>query len=166
MTAVASLFVDTSPQEPPRAKRLPRVGAANTESERAARYLQTIDPAADVLSAVTRRSGLCNADLLGKDRHDRTALFRHAAAWLMRAYGLSFPEIGRELRRDHTTIMSGVRRLDARREKDPYVRAMTDELLIELGLLETSGPRPPTTLPTIPDLLPAGRPLPLEKTEA
>jgi len=158
----ASLFVDTSPQrepEPPRAKRLPL--ALSSEARRLTRYLSTVDPAGDVFAAIACRSGLVRADLVRKDRHKRVALFRHVAAWLMReAFGLSFPELGREFgNRDHTTMMNSVRNVDAWRLAQPRgcpvdVRALTDALLADLGVLP-AGPQATAELPAIPDLMAA-----------
>ena len=52
-------------------------------------------------------------EILGRDRHQTIALARHVAAYLFRCDGLSYPEIGREMGRDHTTVMSGIKRIAA-----------------------------------------------------
>lgn len=41
----------------------------------------------------------------GNGRNRSTTRARHVAAWLLRESGLSYPEIGAELRRDHSTTM-------------------------------------------------------------
>ena len=162
MTPVASHFVDTSPQQHPaqrRAKPLP-LSTPWLPEARAARHLQIVDPAADVFAVVRRRSGFTEADLRGRDRHKRISLFRHVAAWLMRELTLSSPEVGRALGdRDHTTILSSWSNIDSWRLLQPRdyainIRALTDAMLADLGLLD-GGPLPPETLPAIPDLLPA-----------
>lgn len=62
--------------------------------------------------------------ILGKDRHQSIAAARLAAYWLLRALcGLSYPQIGALLRRDHTTVMSGVKRVERRRATDAHFRA-------------------------------------------
>lgn len=50
-------------------------------------------------------------DLLGDDRHQTVALARHVAMYLFRLERLSYPEIGREMNRDHTSVMSGAKRI-------------------------------------------------------
>lgn len=45
---------------------------------------------------------------------------RQAAAWLMHRQGLSYPQIGRALKRHHTTMMHAVRRV----ESQPPVKAV------------------------------------------
>ena len=49
---------------------------------------------------------------------------RPIAAWLMREDGLSFPTIGRALKRDHTTAMHSVRAV----EKQPALLALARQL--------------------------------------
>jgi chromosomal replication initiation ATPase DnaA len=51
--------------------------------------------------------------LIGRDRHQTVSLARHVAAYLFRCDGLSYPEIGREMGRDHTSAMSSVKRIIA-----------------------------------------------------
>lgn len=152
MTTVASLFVDTSPQEPVTVVRRLKPSLVSTEEHRAVRYLQTVDPVARVFDAITRRSGVTKAELCRRDQHRRVSLYRNVAAWLMREYGLSFPEIGRELNRDHTTAMSSVRRVDGFRRKVPKIRLLTDELLTDLELLDVAPMPTAGALPAIPDL--------------
>jgi len=44
---------------------------------------------------------------------------RQAAMYLLRQHGgYSFPEIGRMMRRDHSTVQSAVKRVETRRESD------------------------------------------------
>jgi chromosomal replication initiation ATPase DnaA len=46
---------------------------------------------------------------------DRTCVnARHVAMWLMRDAGRSYPEIGKEIGMDHTSVMSGVRRVESK----------------------------------------------------
>jgi chromosomal replication initiation ATPase DnaA len=47
--------------------------------------------------------------LLGRSRHARIAFARHHLAWELKELGYSFPEVGRALGRDHTTIMASCR---------------------------------------------------------
>lgn len=55
------------------------------------------------------------ADILGRSHHKSHAAARHIAMWIARTRWLpqpSFPELGREFHRDHSTIMSAVDRIE------------------------------------------------------
>jgi chromosomal replication initiator protein len=79
----------------------------------------------DIQRAVCGHFRLTNADLLSKDRHKSVAFARQVAMYLCRQrLKCSFPELGRAFgNRDHTTVMSAVRRVEALRAKDPQVKA-------------------------------------------
>lgn len=57
-------------------------------------------------------------DVLGPSKEASVSRARHIAAYLLRTHCLmSFPEVARELgRRDHTTAMSSVRRVESSAE--------------------------------------------------
>jgi chromosomal replication initiator protein len=88
-----------------------------------------VAPSAMALAAVARRFGVTFAELTSKDRHRRLADARHVAAWVLRQYGLSYPEIGRVLCRDHTTAMHSVRLIEGQRATIPAVAAGLDGLM-------------------------------------
>ncbi|HEX3593690.1 MAG TPA: chromosomal replication initiator protein DnaA [Polyangiaceae bacterium] len=79
----------------------------------------------DIQRAVCSHFRLSNSELLSKDRHKSVAFARHVAMYLCRQrLGCSFPELGRAFGgRDHTTVMSAVRRVEQLRQKDPQVNA-------------------------------------------
>ena len=79
----------------------------------------------DIQRAVCSHFRLSNAELLSKDRHKSVAFARQVAMYLCRQrLKCSFPELGRAFgNRDHTTVMSAVRRVEALRQKDPQVNA-------------------------------------------
>jgi chromosomal replication initiator protein len=79
----------------------------------------------DIQRAVCTHFRLSNADLLSKDRHKSVAFARQVAMYLCRQrLKCSFPELGRAFgNRDHTTVMSAVRRVEELRAKDPQVNA-------------------------------------------
>jgi chromosomal replication initiator protein len=79
----------------------------------------------DIQRAVCNHFRLSNSELLSKDRHKSVAFARHVAMYLCRQrLGCSFPELGRAFgNRDHTTVMSAVRRVEQLRQKDPQVNA-------------------------------------------
>jgi chromosomal replication initiator protein len=80
---------------------------------------------ADIQRAVCNHFRLTNAELLSKDRHKSVAFARQVAMYLCRQrLRSSFPELGRAFgNRDHTTVMSAVRRVEVLRQKDPQVAA-------------------------------------------
>jgi chromosomal replication initiator protein len=45
----------------------------------------------------------------------------------------SFPEIGQQFRKDHSTVISAVRKVEAQRESDARVRSELAELEQRLG---------------------------------
>jgi hypothetical protein len=68
-------------------------------------------------------------DILGSDRHKGTAEARMVTYWLLRTLTKSsFPEIGKYLHRDHTTVMAGVRRIGSRRLTDAPFMTFTNQL--------------------------------------
>lgn len=79
----------------------------------------------DIQRAVCSHFKLSNSELLSKDRHKSVAFARQVAMYLCRQrLKCSFPELGRAFgNRDHTTVMSAVRRVEALRQKDPQVNA-------------------------------------------
>jgi len=79
----------------------------------------------DIQRAVCSHFRLSNSELLSKDRHKSVAFARQVAMYLCRQrLKCSFPELGRAFgNRDHTTVMSAVRRVEALRQRDPQVNA-------------------------------------------
>jgi DnaA-like protein len=85
----------------------------------------------EVLRVVAQAYSLSVADITGKDKHKNTAEARCVACWLLRTRTkLSFPEIGRILRKDHTTIMVGVKKCGRLREGDAGFGSFTDKLAV------------------------------------
>ena len=84
----------------------------------------------DTQRAVRHRRHLRSIDLTSKDRHKSVAFARHVAMYLCKQrLKCSFPEIGRAFgNRDHTTVMSAVRKIESQRDTDPQVRAHIEAL--------------------------------------
>jgi len=78
-----------------------------------------------VLDEVTTVFDVTVGEILSSSRHRDVVHARQVAAWLLRAGGLSSPQIGRILGRDHTTVLYGVNRVEA----DPVLRKVAGELL-------------------------------------
>jgi chromosomal replication initiator protein len=84
----------------------------------------------DIQRAVCHHFHLRSIDLTSKDRHKSVAFARHVAMYLCKQrLKVSFPEIGRAFgNRDHTTVISAVRKIEAQRDSDPQVRAHIEAL--------------------------------------
>lgn len=84
----------------------------------------------DIQRAVCHHFHLRSIDLTSKDRHKSVAFARHVAMYLCKQrLKCSFPEIGRAFgNRDHTTVMSAVRKIEAQRDADPQVRSHIEAL--------------------------------------
>jgi len=84
----------------------------------------------DIQRVVCNHFRVTNADLLSKDRHKSVAFARQVAMYLCRQrLKSSFPELGRAFgNRDHTTVMSAVRRVETLRKRDPQVNAHLEAL--------------------------------------
>ncbi len=89
----------------------------------------------DIQRVVCHHFKLRSTDLLSKDRHKSIAFARHVAMYLCKQrLKCSFPELGRAFgNRDHTTVISGVRKIEHLRSSDPEVRAHIEALERKLG---------------------------------
>lgn len=87
----------------------------------------------DVIAAVAKRAGLTSIDIRSERRTPPVARARHQAMWLARRLTMrSLPAIGRSLARDHTSVIYGLRRIDAQRVDDVDLQTELDELEAEL----------------------------------
>jgi chromosomal replication initiator protein len=84
----------------------------------------------DIQRLVCHHFHLRSSDLVSKDRHKTVAFARHVAMYLCKQrLKCSFPELGRAFGgRDHTTVMSAVRKIESQRDADPQVRAHLEAL--------------------------------------
>ena len=85
----------------------------------------------DVLQAVGVYFDLKRADLVGAGRQRKIAAPRHMAMYIVRKLiGLSYPEIGEAFGgRDHTSIMHGVKKIEASIETDGKLRNLANYLI-------------------------------------
>lgn len=85
---------------------------------------------ADIQKAVCSHFRVTGSDLLSKDRHKSVAFARQVAMYLCRQrLKSSFPELGRAFgNRDHTTVISAVRRVETLRKRDPQVNATLEAI--------------------------------------
>ena len=89
----------------------------------------------DIQRVVCHHFKLRSTDLLSKDRHKSIAFARHVAMYLCKQrLKCSFPELGRAFgNRDHTTVISAVRKVQHLRTSDPEVRAHIEAIERKLG---------------------------------
>lgn len=67
------------------------------------------------IDAVCRIYRTSSAVVIGPDRQLRSVMARNAVMWMLRNnFGLSYPRIGRIVKRDHSTVQYGIGRHDAR----------------------------------------------------
>ena len=92
----------------------------------------------EIQRAVCHHFHLRSTDLTSKDRHKSVAFARHVAMYLCKQrLKCSFPELGRAFgNRDHTTVMSAVRKVDSLRQSDAEVRAHLDAIERKLGAID------------------------------
>lgn len=81
--------------------------------------------------AAERAFDVPRAEIAGRSRERHVAQARHAVVWTLRqATPWSLQTIGRRLgRRDHTTILSSLRRADQLRAQDRAYRLLTDAMV-------------------------------------
>lgn len=78
----------------------------------------------EVLRRVCEAEGVTMADMLSARRHREIARPRQMAMYLAREMTLAtLPMIGRVMRRDHTTVLHGVRTIRSLMERDAAVAA-------------------------------------------
>lgn len=92
---------------------------------------------AEIVEAVAAVYQTTPADLLSSCRA-RSFVEARQCVYLVarRCTRLSLSELGRALNRDHTTVLVGVRRIEARCAEDRWVAAAVDGLLKQFGELE------------------------------
>jgi chromosomal replication initiator protein len=109
-----------------------------SEAAFAVNAAQKLVSVVDIQRAVCSHFRLTNADLMSKDRHKSVAFARQVAMYLCRQrLKSSFPELGRAFgNRDHTTVMSAVRRVESLRKRDPQVNAHLEAIERKLASSE------------------------------
>ena len=88
----------------------------------------------EVQVAVAKAFGFAPLRLVGKQRSNVLVLARHVAMYLCRkTTGRTLVEIGKEFRRDHSTVTYGVRRIAAARKRDLGLNKLLERLLDQLS---------------------------------
>lgn len=77
-----------------------------------------------IVAAASTVFKVSEADILGETRKSSVVRARHAVMYLLRMdLGMSLPEIGERLNRDHTSVLHGYRKVE-RKQRDPRVRSL------------------------------------------
>ncbi|MDE2881889.1 MAG: chromosomal replication initiator protein DnaA [Acidobacteriota bacterium] len=88
----------------------------------------------EVQVAVAKAFGFAPLRLVGKQRSNVLVLARHVAMYLCRkTTGRTLVEIGKEFRRDHSTVTYGIRRIAAARKRDLGLNKLLERLLDQLS---------------------------------
>ena len=82
-----------------------------------------------VLAVVAEEFGITPQMILAPNREAKVVIARHVAAALLRRLSMmSLKQIGRHMRRDHTSILHGIRRVEALAAVDPDFAARLNRL--------------------------------------
>lgn len=73
----------------------------------------------ELVRAIARTFDVCEKDVVGPAKFSFIMPARQALYKVLRMRGWTYADIGRFLRRDHTTIMSGCAHADRRMQDDP-----------------------------------------------
>jgi WhiB family transcriptional regulator, redox-sensing transcriptional regulator len=91
--------------------RVMATGTPLSRREQAANVRATrLADAGTIVAAVADRHGLTVEVLTGDGRSRGVVAARREAMWCLRESGLSLPDVGRVLGRDHSTVLHGLRR--------------------------------------------------------
>lgn len=100
-----------------------------------------VPPSQRVIAAVARHTGITCETLVGKSRLRPVVVARRIAAYILRhRYGWSSTRIAKTLNRDHTTILTGLKRMPCYLAQPTYARqlsAVVAELQLGRGFIDT-----------------------------
>ena len=84
---------------------------------------------AEIVKEAERLFKVHRRDILGPARYGFVVQVRHAVFLALRLRGNSFPQVGRYLDRDHSTIIYGCRKAEAQMKVDPEYREKIEALV-------------------------------------
>lgn len=87
---------------------------------------------ARVLCVVEKHFLVCRDEIFSVVRTERVCLARWVVMWLLRNKGMSSPEIGRILSKDHGTIIWGVQSIEERINQSKFFSEKMQAVLSEL----------------------------------
>ncbi|HYQ30393.1 MAG TPA: helix-turn-helix domain-containing protein [Polyangiaceae bacterium] len=99
--------------------------------------LPRLNALTEIIESVAAVYGVAHADIVGRARTKSIAEARMLVSLLgKRCTRLSYPELGRVLGRDHTTVMALVKSAERQRARDVWFAATAAELLERFGAEE------------------------------
>jgi chromosomal replication initiator protein len=82
-----------------------------------------------ICKIVAEYYGVTAEDIRGQKRNAGIAMARHMCIYLVRNNtNLSLEDIGERFARDHSTVISSIRRIEEEKSKSPATAALIDEL--------------------------------------
>ncbi len=90
-----------------------------------------------IVAAVEERKGVDFDEILGRSRRARIVYARQLAYWALDYAGVSASEAGRQLDRDHSTVLSGLAKIHRRIRTEEDVVADVVAIGQSLGWLPT-----------------------------
>lgn len=82
----------------------------------------------DIKQEALRMFDICERDLIGDNRFVEMTRPRMALYKVYRDRGMSLTQIGRYLKRDHSTVLSGLRRIEVVMAEDPTYKEQVESL--------------------------------------
>lgn len=90
-----------------------------------------------IIAATALAFGIAPEDIASRSRSKSIAEARAVVCYVARrCTRMSFPQIGKALDRDHTTVMSAVQRVEQRRSRDRWTDSACSVLLEQFGEIE------------------------------
>lgn len=103
---------------------------ARRDAEQIRRSIRGIRGVSELQDRVAFMFGYTRDDLLGTRRYRNLTLARQVCCYLLRRHlGYSFPEIGRIMGKDHTSVCHACRHIAAVVTTDPGLEKMIDEII-------------------------------------
>lgn len=100
-------------------------------------FIGTGSTADIVVDLVARAFRVSRFDIIAHRRYRSIVLPRQVCFWLLKNVSLaSLPDVGRQMKRDHSTVLHGIRKIERMRLNDLEFRDRTDALLAELKPIE------------------------------
>ena len=90
-----------------------------------------------IVAAVEKRTGVGFDEIVGRSRRARTVYARQLVYWALHHDGVSASETGRQLDRDHSTVLSGLAKIRRQVSTEEAVAADVVAIGQSLGWLPT-----------------------------
>jgi chromosomal replication initiation ATPase DnaA len=98
-----------------------------------------------IVALVAASFGTTSQAIMSERRARIEVIPRHVVMWLIReATPWSLQRIGHALDRDHSAVLSGIRKIDRLRLTDGKLHTLTDALLLRVTAIVAGVQRPPT----------------------